>query len=73
MKVDEVGIEAIGVEPDDGDTWASLFELTRDLAEVFKREVGGHPQFSELLGRIECVEIEPGEAGIVTLDRLWSV
>jgi len=54
--------------------WAALIELTRDLAELFKRQVTAQPQFSDTLGRIECLEIEPGGAGgIVAMDRLWSV
>lgn len=57
-----------------GDAWVALIELTRDLAELFKRQVGAHPQFQEMLGRIECVEIEPaGSDGVMTLERLWSV
>jgi hypothetical protein len=56
------------------DTWVALIELTRDLAELFKRQVGDHPQFRDMLGRIECVEIEPGGSdGVLTLERLWSV
>lgn len=39
----------------------SLFELTRDLAEVFSRRISDHDQFEGTLGRVEyldCVEIE---------------
>ena len=59
---------------DPSDTWVSLIELTRDLAELFKRQVGSQAQFRDILGRIECVEIEPsGSDGVLTLERLWSV
>ena len=34
-----------------------LAELTRDLAEMFKRRVGDEPQFAGAIGRIECLEI----------------
>ena len=47
---------------------------SKDLAELFKREVTLHPQFSDTLGRIECVEIDPAPSdGVVALDRIWSV
>jgi len=35
----------------------ALLELTRDLAEMFKRRVGDEPQFAGAIGRIECLEI----------------
>ena len=57
----------------DDEAWAALIQLTRDLAELFKRHVGDHPQFRDMLGRIECVEVEPGSDGVVQLSRLWSV
>lgn len=54
--------------------WLALIELTRDLAELFKRQIGEHPQFTDTLGRIECVEIEAGEGdGGLGLDRVWTL
>jgi hypothetical protein len=40
----------------------ALLELTRDLAEMFKRRIGDDPQFEGSIGRIECLEIgiQPG-------------
>jgi hypothetical protein len=35
----------------------ALLELTRDLAEMFKRRIGEAPQFAGSIGRIECIEI----------------
>lgn len=59
---------------DPSDAWVTLIELTRDLAELFKRQTAKESQFSGVLGRIECVLIESGsENGIVSMDRLWSV
>jgi hypothetical protein len=55
------------------DSWLALIELTRDLAELFKRQVGDHAQVRDMLWRIECVEIAPGSDGVMTLERLWSV
>lgn len=53
----------IGVSPRDrAPTETALLELTRDLAEMFKRRVGEEPQFAGAIGRIECLEIgiQPG-------------
>lgn len=56
------------------DAWVALIELTRDLAELFQRQIAEQPQFSGTLGRIECVEIEAGGGdGVVAMDRIWSV
>ncbi len=56
------------------DDWAALIELTRDLAELFKRQIADEPQFSGTLGSIECVEIEAGAPdAIVAMSRIWSV
>src|SRR5262249_4982673 len=41
----------------------ALLELTRDLAEMFKRRIGDEPQFADAIGRIECLEIAPGSPG----------
>jgi hypothetical protein len=40
----------------------ALLELTRDLAEMFKRRIGEKPQFAGAIGRIECLEIESAGA-----------
>jgi hypothetical protein len=48
----------IGVSPRDrAPIETTLLELTRDLAEMFKRRIGEAPQFSGSIGRIECLEI----------------
>jgi hypothetical protein len=61
-------------ERDPGEDWQALIELTRDLAELFKRLVAGQPHVADALGRIECVEIEAGTAGgILAMQRIWSV
>ena len=38
----------------------ALLELTRDLAEMFKRRIGDEPQFAGSIGQIECLEIGAG-------------
>jgi hypothetical protein len=38
----------------------ALLELTRDLAEVFKRRISDEPQFEGSIGRIECLEVAAG-------------
>jgi hypothetical protein len=40
----------------------ALLELTRDLAEMFKRRIGDAPQFAGSIGRIECLEIGAASA-----------
>lgn len=56
------------------DDWAALIELTHDLADLFQRQLAEHSQFSDTLGRIECVEIEPAAGdGVVAMDRIWGV
>jgi len=49
----QIGIAARDRAP----TEIALLELTRDLAEMFKRRVGAEPQFAGSIGRIECLEI----------------
>jgi hypothetical protein len=64
----------IGItEPDDTSEGSALVELTRDLAELFKRQVGREAQFSETLGRITCVFTATGGPSGVTMKRIWSV
>jgi hypothetical protein len=61
-------------ERDPGEEWMALIELTRDLAELFKRQVADQPHVADALGSIECVEIGAGAAGgIVAMQRIWSV
>lgn len=56
------------------DDWMALIQLTRDLAELFVREIAGHPQFSGTLGCIECLELEPASAdGALAMERIWRV
>ena len=53
---------------------ASLFELTRDLADVFSARIGAHDQFEGTLGRIEYLDCEDGEGGVPSALRLrWRV
>jgi hypothetical protein len=40
----------------------ALLELTRDLAEMFKRRISDAPQFAGSIGRIECLEIGAGSS-----------
>ena len=49
----------------------ALLELTRDLAEMFKRRIGDKAQFEGSIGRIECLEVGSGSAG-AAMRRLWS-
>ncbi len=41
----------------------ALLELTRDLAEMFKRRIGDEAQFEGSIGRIECLELGASESG----------
>jgi len=59
-------------ERQSGTTWNAIGELTRDLAEVFKRRIAAERQFSDCIGWIECVEIELS-GGVTTLERRWRV
>jgi hypothetical protein len=59
-------------EPRSGTTWNAIGELTRDLAEVFKRHIAAERQFSDCIGWIECAEIEMG-GDVTTLERRWRV
>jgi hypothetical protein len=54
----QIGIAARERTPDE----IALLELTRDLAEMFKRRVGAEPQFAGSIGRIECLEIGAASA-----------
>jgi hypothetical protein len=40
----------------------ALLELTRDLAEMFKRRIADAAQFEGSIGRIDCLEIGPASA-----------
>lgn len=55
------------------EAWVALIELSRDLAELFVRHVADHPQFSDTLGCIECVEVQPAADGVVPMQRVWRV
>ncbi len=64
----------IGItDPDESREGSAIVELTRDLAELFKRQVEAEPQFSGTLGRIDCVTTTTGTSDGVVLDRIWSV
>ena len=52
-------------------TEIALLELTRDLAEMFKRRVGAEPQFAGSIGRIECLEIGASSAHAAPLRMRW--
>ena len=61
-------------ELEPSETWTAVGELTRDLAEVFKRRISAEAQFSDWIGWIDCAEIELGASdGVTTLRRLWRV
>jgi hypothetical protein len=63
----------LGVSPRDRTPEeTALLALTRDLAEMFKRQIGDARQFSGGIGRIECLEIgiSPG-ASHGGAFRLW--
>ena len=61
-------------EHDPSEAWTAVGELTRDLAEVFKRHMAGEAQFSDCIGWIEVADIEiGGEGGVTTLRRRWRV
>ncbi len=49
----------------------SLLELTRDLAEMFKRRISDAPQFEGSIGRIECLEVSAGATAETPLRALW--
>jgi hypothetical protein len=52
--------------------WQALVELTRDMAELFVRQVAESPQFEGTLGRIGCLEIAPAEPGdVVAMRPIW--
>lgn len=59
-------------DPQSGTSWNAIGELTRDLAEVFKRRIAAERQFSDCIGWIECADIELA-AGVTTLQRRWRV
>jgi hypothetical protein len=59
-------------EPQSGASWNAIGELTRDLAEVFKRRIAAERQFSDCIGWIDCAEIEIA-GGVTTLERRWRV
>lgn len=61
-------------ESGEDELWTTVGELTRDLAEVFKRRIAAQPQFSDCIGWIDCANIELGsQSGVTTLKRLWRV
>ena len=54
--------------------WRALVELTRDMAELFVRQVAEYPQFEGALGRIGCLEIAPaGPGDVVAMRPIWVV
>ena len=62
------------LERDEGEAGAPLIELTRDLAELFQHQVDESDQLSGMLGRIECLEIDPNEIeDVVAMRRIWSL
>lgn len=61
-------------ETDAAAGWASLVELSRDLAELFIRQVAEYPQFAGTLGRVALLEIEaPGSTEAVAMRPVWEV
>lgn len=51
----------------------ALGQLTRDLAEAFKRKVSEVPQLTGTLGTIDCVDVAPEALDAKRLPRLWRV
>jgi hypothetical protein len=52
----------------------TLESFTRDLADVFKQRSEKHPQFTGMLGSIDCLELDPNaEYFPEALDLRWSV
>ncbi len=61
-------------EPQSTAGWQALVELTRDMAELFVRQVAEYPQFEGALGRIGCLEIAPaGPGDVVAMRPIWVV
>ena len=61
-------------EPQSTAEWKALVELTRDMAELFVRQVAEYPQFEGTLGRIGCLEIAPaGPNNVVAMRPIWMV
>lgn len=64
----------IGIsEPDTSEEGSALVELTRDLAELFKRQAEAQAQFSGMLGRIACMHTDTASADGLKMERIWSV
>ena len=66
----QIAIAARERTPDE----TALLELTRDLAEMFKRRASDEPQFQGSIGRIECLEVGAGAAPSegAAIQVLWS-
>jgi hypothetical protein len=57
-----------------GPAWVTLGELTRDLGDVFKRQIAAHPPFDEAISRIECLVFDPAQpAATPSLALRWRV
>jgi len=61
-------------EPSASPEWQALVEFSRDLAELFVRQVGEYRQFEGTLGRVGCFEIDPGHVRDgIAMRPLWEV
>jgi hypothetical protein len=60
-------------EPDARADVAALCELTRDLAEAFKREAAAVAQLSGMLEAVSCVDVSPRALEERKLERHWEV
>ena len=55
-------------------SWKALVELTRDMAELFIRQVAEYPQFEGTLGRVGCLEVAPaGPDNVIAMRPIWVV
>ncbi|MCP5055259.1 MAG: hypothetical protein GY937_00880 [bacterium] len=61
-------------EPSSSGEWGALVELSRDMAELFVRQIGEYRQFEGTLGRVGCLEIEPVRAcDGVAMRTIWEI
>ena len=53
---------------------AGLIELTRDLAEAFKRGIAATPQFEDIVDRVECLAFDRAATYIAdALELRWRI
>ncbi len=70
----QFGLHLCVTERQSAAPWQALVELSRDMAELFVRQVAEYPQFEGILGRVGCLEIAPaGASHVVTMQPIWLV